>query len=200
MSGIIGELPNDGFPADQIDDPVDFLEEPMDAILEIKEISVDRNPNRNNAVFYKILFTVVEPTACLSAPHMERFYVGSEDDPDHTAAETWNRMGGRMLKSCLKASKVPLTGGLSKIFTSAIGTRCGAQLRWEKPQDGYDSRIKVRAYKPLTDEKGRAFAPKMVAQERPTSSSATPMGGPPTPPSTSAPPAPPAPPKAPPKS
>jgi hypothetical protein len=40
----------------------------------------------------------------------------------------------------------------------------------------------------------------MVAQERPTSSSATPMGGPPTPPSTSAPPAPPAPPKAPPKS
>lgn len=204
MSGFKGELPNDNFPADQISAPTEFIEEPMDAIVEIKEISIERNENKNNAVLYRFLFTVVEPTEFLSSPHSERFYVGSDEDPDHTLAETWDRMGGRMMKACLKNASVPLTGGLSKVFAAAIGARVGVQLRWDRPTGDYDSRIRVKAYKPLVDEKGKAFVPKKVEQAKPVAKATVGLGAapggppaaPPKAPPAAGPPKPPTPPKA----
>lgn len=167
-NGITGEIPNGDYPAGSIDRRSEYVDEPMDAVFEVDEIEVKRNEKKNNAVYYIFRFKVIEPVEFLDDTHREAFFIGTPEDPDHKDPATWNKYPGQMMHEMFTAMKIPMSGGLSKMFASAIGARVGVQLRWEKKvQPGYQPRIQAKAYKPLIDSKGSTFKPKLVVQEKP---------------------------------
>ena len=99
MPAKIGTIPN------QVNDPGTMLEQGFYLVTCEKVEDGDHE----GQFLYDASFRVEQPTECRGQVHFERWFIGSDEDPEAVRPETWTQNAGRM-KKCCEAMGIPFTG------------------------------------------------------------------------------------------
>lgn len=96
---------------------------------------------------YLGVFECEEPSAFSGMAQMERYTIGSEDDPEANEGNTWRKsLGARNFKLMLTAAQVPLIDDTETLFEAAKGARFVARIVQTVSKKDGQSYGNIRSY------------------------------------------------------
>ena len=103
----------------QVNDPFTKLD-PGNYLVCIEEIKEEYTQD-DQRLFYTGRFRIQQPQSHNGQVHYERFYIGTDEDPQGNSPDTWTQKAGR-LKKCAEGACVPFTGqNPAVVFQQMLG-------------------------------------------------------------------------------